>query len=130
MPRTARSFDLKDALEHSISQNDGFDIKAFRRRQLEDLKRFNQNESSIRKRQVFHKRYETVSNGHALEPASKSELSGDEEGEEAWRNSEGDRLADFGVDEETEFYDEEDIPLAELLKRRRGLKAAETKLSD
>ena len=40
-------------------------------------------------------------------------------GEEAWRNSEGERLADFGVDEEVEFYDEEDLPLAHLIQRRR-----------
>ncbi|PVI08019.1 zf-DHHC-domain-containing protein [Periconia macrospinosa] len=46
------------------------------------------------------------------------------DGEEAWRNSEGERLLDFGVDEEVEFYDEpdddEDVPLSELLDRRRG----------
>jgi palmitoyltransferase len=51
-------------------------------------------------------------------------------GEEAWRNQEGERLADFGVDELADFYDEtdvqasndeEDLPLAELLKRRRGV---------
>jgi palmitoyltransferase len=46
-------------------------------------------------------------------------------GEEAWRNQEGERLADFGVDEEADFYDEtdvgigsdEDVPLAELIRR-------------
>ena len=43
-----------------------------------------------------------------------------EEGEESWRNSEGERLKDFGVDEDAEFYDEDDIPLAELLRRRRA----------
>ena len=42
------------------------------------------------------------------------------EGEEAWRNSEGDRLNDFGVDEDVEFYDEDDVPLAKLLSRRNG----------
>lgn len=41
-------------------------------------------------------------------------------GEEGWRNSDGDRLRDFGVDEDAEFYDEDDIPLAELLKRRKA----------
>jgi palmitoyltransferase len=47
---------------------------------------------------------------------------GDGEGEEAWRNSEGERLKDFGVDEEVEFYDEQeddDVPLGELLARKR-----------
>ncbi|MGG6497831.1 UNVERIFIED_CONTAM: hypothetical protein NY603_33395, partial [Bacteroidetes bacterium 56_B9] len=28
-----------------------------------------------------------------------------DEGEEAWRNKEGERLADFGVDEVADFYD-------------------------
>jgi palmitoyltransferase len=47
---------------------------------------------------------------------------GDGEGEEGWRNSEGERLKDFGVDEDVEFYDEheDDIPLAELIARRRA----------
>ena len=36
-----------------------------------------------------------------------------------WKDSDGDRLEDFGVDEEIDFYDEDDIPLSELLKRRR-----------
>ncbi|EOA88996.1 uncharacterized protein SETTUDRAFT_46547 [Exserohilum turcica Et28A] len=47
---------------------------------------------------------------------------GKQEGEAAWRNSEGERLKDFGVDEDVEFYDEQedDIPLSELLARRRA----------
>ncbi|CCX30366.1 Similar to Palmitoyltransferase pfa4; acc. no. Q4WC37 [Pyronema omphalodes CBS 100304] len=35
-----------------------------------------------------------------------------------WRNSDGERLADFGVDEELEDEDE-DVPLAQLMQRRR-----------
>lgn len=42
-----------------------------------------------------------------------------DEGEEAWRNKEGERLADFGVDESVDFYDEDDVPLAELIRRRQ-----------
>lgn len=54
---------------------------------------------------------------------------GDEEGEEAWRNSEGERLKDFGVDEDVEFYDEQeeeddDVPLGELLARKRAAAGA------
>jgi len=44
------------------------------------------------------------------------------EGEEGWKNKDGEGLRDFGVDEEVEFYDEEDIPLAVLLERRRRRK--------
>lgn len=37
-----------------------------------------------------------------------------------WRNKEGSRLADFGLDEDAEFYDEEnDLPLAEIMRRRK-----------
>jgi len=43
----------------------------------------------------------------------------DGEGEEAWQDSEGDRLKDFGVDEEADFYDEDDLPLTEVLRRRK-----------
>lgn len=41
------------------------------------------------------------------------------DGEPGWTNSEGDRLRDFGVDEEAED-DDEDVPLGELLRRRRA----------
>ena len=44
----------------------------------------------------------------------------DDGGEEAWRNKEGERLADFGVDEVAEFYDEDDLPLAEIIRRRKA----------
>jgi palmitoyltransferase len=52
---------------------------------------------------------------------------GEGEGEEGWRNSEGERLQDFGVDEDVEFYDEQEdeIPLAELLARRQAASVSE-----
>jgi palmitoyltransferase len=48
------------------------------------------------------------------------------EGEAAWRNAEGERLQDFGVDEDVEFYDEQedDIPLSELMARRQVASAS------
>lgn len=51
---------------------------------------------------------------------------GEQEGEEGWRNSEGERLKDFGVDEDVEFYDEQedDIPLSVLIARRRAASAS------
>ncbi|KAH7087059.1 DHHC palmitoyltransferase-domain-containing protein [Paraphoma chrysanthemicola] len=56
---------------------------------------------------------------------------GEGEGEEGWRNSEGERLKDFGVDEDVEFYDEQDddIPLAELIARRRAASNAASALA-
>ncbi|KAI3394635.1 hypothetical protein diail_2499 [Diaporthe ilicicola] len=41
------------------------------------------------------------------------------DGEPGWTNSEGDRLRDFGVDEDVED-DDEDVPLGELLRRRKA----------
>lgn len=69
----------------------------------------------MRKRQQFHQRYNDDPNGQAVE----KDLAPGEEGEESWRNAEGERLADWGVDEDAEFYDEENIPLAELIQRRK-----------
>ncbi|PSR94482.1 DHHC palmitoyltransferase-domain-containing protein [Coniella lustricola] len=40
------------------------------------------------------------------------------DGEPGWTNSEGDRLRDYGVDEEAD--DDEDVPLGELLRRRKA----------
>jgi palmitoyltransferase len=116
MPRPARNYNDKNAFTYQQNYDDG-DIVAFRLRQQEDLKRFNQDESAMRKRQQFHRRYDTGDqNGQAIE----EDLAPGEEGEESWRNSEGERLADYGVDEDAEFYDEENIPLAELIQRRKA----------
>ena len=49
----------------------------------------------------------------------EDDVSGSESGEESWQDSGGNRLKDYGVDEEIEFYDEDDIPLSELMHRRR-----------
>lgn len=92
-------------------------VDAFRRRQQEDLKRYDKGATSIHRR-PFYERY--TDGDHRNEPfASQSGESDDlGSGEEGWRDSEGDRLNDFGVDENAEFYDEDDTPLAELLRRR------------
>jgi palmitoyltransferase len=97
-------------------------VAAFKARQVEDV---------VRRRKPFVERLEErmadedgydygdeASDGDEEE----KERYGDGEGEEGWRNSEGERLKDFGVDEDVEFYDEQDdeIPLAELIARRRA----------
>ena len=48
-----------------------------------------------------------------------SDQDGDVSGEEGWADSGGSRLKDYGVDEEVEFYDEDELPLAELMRRRQ-----------
>lgn len=116
MPRSVRKYDDTKGLSYPQNYDDG-DIVAFRLRQQEDLKRFNQDDSTMRKRQQFHQRYDAGSpNGQAIE----KDLAPGEEGEEAWRNAEGERLADWGVDEDAEFYDEENIPLAELIQKKKA----------
>jgi palmitoyltransferase len=97
-------------------------LTAFKKRQAEDV---------VRRRKPFVERleekveddgeyeYGDEASGNEEEEDGKY---GDGEGEEGWRNSEGERLQDFGVDEDVEFYDEQDddIPLAELISRRRA----------
>jgi palmitoyltransferase len=97
------------------------EIEAFRRRQSEDMQRRNLN-SSFQRRKKFHERYAQVVDVEYDLPIedSFSQSSLPTEGEEAWRNAEGERLRDFGVDEEVEFYDEDNFPLAKLIERRNN----------
>ncbi|KAI9369393.1 DHHC palmitoyltransferase-domain-containing protein [Aspergillus egyptiacus] len=92
------------------------EIEAFNKRKAEDLKR-RRFPIEVERRKRFHERFDESGNELSDE---YSEVSGgdSDNGEEAWRNSEGERLRDFGVDEEAEFYDEEDIPLAVLMQQR------------
>ncbi|WEW59302.1 Palmitoyltransferase [Emydomyces testavorans] len=95
-------------------------IDAFRRRQELDYRRYD-SESVACRRKPFHERYVQNIEYEDISEADDS-ISGyysSESGEEGWRNSDGDRLRDFGVDEEAEFYDEDDIPLATLIQRKK-----------
>lgn len=126
---------------------DGFtkswDIDDFRRRQAADMTRYtNVDGEYVIRRRPFHERLEKSTRQQADDAADyydHDEYSGDEseeedpaigargddnDGEEAWRNKEGERLADFGVDEVADFYDEDDLPLAELIRRRKRESAA------
>lgn len=92
-------------------------MAAFRQRQEADL---------VRRRKPFVQRIEAqVASQESSEEFGSEELEavdaqGSQSGEEGWKNSEGERLRDFGVDEEVEFYDEEDdLPLSDLLARKR-----------
>ena len=124
------------------------DVRSFQQRQQADQMRYQSPDTvpTIHKRKPFHARLEKelASKRKGLnekydhdEYAVEDETDDDgedgsdatmepeqtvdaDDGEEGWRNSEGERLADFGVDEDAEFYDEDDLPLAELM-RRRGL---------
>lgn len=95
-------------------------IIAFRKRQQEDLKRFEHGPLKVHRGRPSDERYrDTTRNdeyfNYGLPGSERSD-----EGAKGWRDSEGDRLEDFGVDEDTDLYDRDDVPLADLLRRRRG----------
>lgn len=122
---------------------DGFtrpwDIDDFRKRQAADVARYEDADGEyIVRRRPFHERVEKSTRQHSdpfvddanvveTDDASDEEDEArertamkDDAGEEGWRNKEGERLADFGVDEVADFYDEDDVPLAELIRRRQA----------
>ncbi|KAK3636426.1 Palmitoyltransferase [Elasticomyces elasticus] len=136
------------AVRHALPSSDAtlsLDVDSFRARQAADLARYEDADGEyVVRRRPFHERaqvtleaekgiYEGESDDEEamvtddeLEPASAAVVHGDEDGgagEESWRNKEGERLADFGVDEVADFYDEDDMPLAELIKRRKAEKS-------
>lgn len=98
---------------------------AFRQRQRDDMQRRGLRDDGVSRRQAFYKRLETqrrrANRGydHSGSDGEAERDAAGESGEEGWRNAEGDRLADFGLDEDAEFYDEDEVPLAKLISRRR-----------
>lgn len=99
-------------------------IEAFRRRQREDLRRFEKGTMPLDPRKLFHEREAAEEHGNhsqsQREIQSRHSTSSDHSsiGEETWRDAAGDRLNDFGVDEKVEFYDEDDMPLARFVERQ------------
>ncbi|KAG8527165.1 uncharacterized protein KY384_008595 [Bacidia gigantensis] len=80
----------RDENEHNAEQR----VTAFRKRQQADSRRL-ENGANVSKRATDTRKGST------------------------WKDSNGERLDDFGVDEASDF-DEDDIPLRELLRRRTG----------
>ncbi|KAI9714212.1 MAG: hypothetical protein M1812_006433 [Candelaria pacifica] len=122
IPRSPRSYESQNAFIHSERQfSEQGELEAFRNRQQEDMKRWQDRDPKPYRRPPFRKRYDSKKSYKDEDSAEQEiESSSSSGGEERWRNSEGERLADFGVDEDAEFYDEDDVPLAELLRRRRS----------
>jgi palmitoyltransferase len=105
-----RPYERQDHLATELELSSGNEKEEFRRRQDADF---------LRRRQPFHRRYDEQSVRSNRTDGPSLYVGGtDEHGEESWKNTEGEGLADFGADEEAEFYDE-DVPLAELLERRK-----------
>ena len=93
-------------------------VDAFQRRQQEDLKRYDRGAPPSVPRRSLHERYRNrvyEDKSSNFQPIESNHFRG---GEEGWQDSEGDRLDDFGVDEDADFYDQDDIPLADLIRRR------------
>lgn len=79
------------------------EMEAFRRRQHEDI---------ARKRQAYSAEpYDDAEDLDDEAPSSEADID--------WKNSEGERLADFGVDESAEMMDEDNMPLSELIRRKK-----------
>ena len=116
MPRKIRPAGMEGAfLETLDGQADAERVQAFRSRQDADLARLGIAHGLSRRRNsrwdggnVAH------DSGDDCEPDSKTPLSG------SWRNAEGDRLEDYGVDEDVDLEHEDDVPLGRLLEKKRN----------
>ena len=116
--RTRRPGDQAFIYEPDNQSSRHDEMQAFRERQQVDLRRFQNGSIPVIRQRPFHKRYSSAE-PESENPTQQSIFTGDSDsGEEGWRDGEGDRLDDFGVDEKVEFYDEDDIPLSELLRQR------------
>jgi palmitoyltransferase len=120
MPRTSRSDEAESAFTYQHEDlSPGEELKAFKERQQADLDR-RQAQNGVLRRKPFRDRFEGDTN-EIVEDDYLDEDEDDLSGEEDWADSDGNRLKDFGVEEDVEFYDEDDIPIAELLRRRKQL---------
>ena len=118
MPRLRDTTKSQNAFVYDRAHlSDYEEVQAFRMRQIYDMHR-RQIQASLHRRKPFHVRY--ASGSAKLPEHDNEDESATGSGEEGWRDEEGNRLRDYGVDEEVEFYDEDDLPLAELILRRKA----------
>ncbi|KAL8847257.1 MAG: hypothetical protein Q9221_007681 [Calogaya cf. arnoldii] len=127
MPRC--QYSLADHDEDPFTASD-IDVSAFRERQRKDYRRYandGDGDAGMMHRTPFERSSESSSDvsGDGEEDEEEVEKAGKDGGDgekrdksNNWRNVDGDRLHDFGVDEEVEV-DEDDIPLSQLLRRKR-----------
>lgn len=119
MPRLDRTLEPHDAFVHKhagLSPDE--EIVSFNQRQRVDFQR-RPDYYGMQRRRPFHERFESE-NVVPIEDDYYTEQDEDaDSGEEGWQDSDGNRLKDYGLDEEVEFYDEDNVPIAELLRRRR-----------
>lgn len=122
MPRFQRNDEAIETFEiqHNGLSNDQ-EKAAFQLRQQKDYSR-RKDPRDVQRRKPFHARYGSTSSSPAGSEVSDEDNMTDS-GEEGWQDSGGNRLKDYGVDEDVEFYDEDDIPLAELLRKRQEIRS-------
>lgn len=108
MPRAERTLNENMAERHYETSLE--DREAFRRRQQKDQERWSQK----RREDDIEEEDEDY----------ESDFEEGVDGEQGWTNSDGDRLRDYGVDEDAELLAEDEIPLGELLRQRKA-RAAE-----
>ena len=123
--RIPRSFastpQVQSFTQEQLPLSDSDRVREFQERQEQDWKR-REEKGRVYRRQPFHQRFGDAKGEHNRD--APLALLDTDFGEEAWRNSEGERLDDFGLDEAAEFYDEDSIPLSELLRRRKANQSA------
>ena len=99
-------------------------IREFKERQARDFERQRQMGSlGVARRRPFSERYNHTDDSGGQDYRDGNDDDGSVSsgsGEEGWMNEDGERLRDYGVDEDVEFYDHDDISLGELLRRRRA----------
>jgi palmitoyltransferase len=108
VPRAPRSSDKDEDIK--VYGSPAEEIEAFKRRQQKDYERWG------------GKQENTANDGVSDDEQPddyESEYEEGVDGEEGWTNADGERLRDYGVDEEAEVLADEDIPLGELLRRRK-----------
>lgn len=91
------------------------EMEAFRSRQEADMRRWRGQRSRLMAE------LEEVEDYDIVDDESDDGYEQGADGEPGWTNADGERLQDFGVDEDEDMTEDEDVPLAELLRRRKVL---------
>ena len=119
MPRQTNLIRAQEAFTYQHGDlSPAEEIAAFKARQHKDFAR-QSTESKLNRRRPFHERYADHEGSTTISPEATWTQNESEIGEEGWRDYDGNRLEDFGVEASVEFYDMDDLPLSELLKRKK-----------
>ncbi|KAK1254638.1 hypothetical protein MKX08_008633 [Trichoderma sp. CBMAI-0020] len=104
----------EDELDFDDGLTVGEHIEAFKRRQDEDLRRRQERQNEL---MAELEEVDGYGSGRVGYDDDDDETNNSNNNMRSWANSDGEYLRDYGVDEEAEEEDE-DVPLAELLRRR------------